>query len=207
MITQAIKKNETTGSKVNYGLKLVLRSFMIASIVFFVVLLIFVFACKEDSYSSGNYKSNSSPLLGAYIIVSESMVPTIEVNDAIVVRRVEEEELKIGDIITFTSTDRIYNGLTITHRIVGIQEDATGNYIYRTKGDNNLLADTALVNLDNIYGKVILKIPKLGYLQKFVSSTTGFILSIVLPVIIVVIYEVLRIRKLLKQQNEELEII
>lgn len=207
MIVQAIKKNDTTSSKLNYMLKLVLRSFMIAAIVFFAVLMIFIFICRGDSYSSKNLNNTTYPLLGAYIIVSESMVPTIEVNDAIIVKRVDDDDLKIGDIITFSSNDHIYKGLTVTHRIIGIQENSAGTYVYRTKGDNNILADTALVNLDNVYGKVILKIPKLGYLQKFVSSTTGFILAIVFPIIAVIIYEVVRIRKLLKQQDEELEII
>ena len=204
MIVQAVKKQESTSSKINYALKLVLRSFMIAAVVFFAILIVFIFYCSTDL---SNSSESNTPLFGAYVIVSESMVPTIKVNDAIIVKRVDDENLEIGDIITFSSNDIVYRGLTVTHRIIGIQESSDGSNIYRTKGDNNILADTALVDVESIYGKVILKIPKLGYVQKFVSSTSGFILLIVAPIVIVVLYEILRIRRLMKKQDEELEII
>lgn len=208
MIVRALKEDDKkNSSKFSYIFNLVLRSFMIASVIFFAVVLIFTFVCMGDSYYNLKSGEKSNPLFGAYVIVSESMVPTIMVNDAIVVKRVDDDNLKIGDIITFNSTDRIYKGLTITHRIVGIQKTKDGSNIYRTKGDNNVLADTALVDLDSIYGKVILKIPKIGYLQQFVSSTAGFIVAIVVPIFIVIIYEVLRIKKLIKQQDDEIEII
>ena len=110
-----------------------------------------------------NIKSGETkpPLLNAYIIISPSMVPTIKVEDAIVIFREEPEKLKIGDIITFTSSDPRYSGLTITHRIVGIEKSKDGNLLFRTKGDNNNSEDTALVPSDNIFGRVILKIPKI----------------------------------------------
>ena len=59
----------------------------------------------------------------------------------------------------------------------------------------------------NIYGKVVLKIPKFGYVKNFVSSSGGFVISIIIPILLVIIYEVLRIRKLIRRQDEEIEII
>ncbi len=206
MLVQAIKQEQDKKEKVSAISKVVLRSILVASIVFFLIVVIFTLFCKTDTSRNKDGDVNS-PLISAYVIVSESMIPTIKVNDAIVITRVNKGSLKVGDIITFRSNDRIYKGMTVTHRIIGIDKDIKGEDIYRTKGDNNYLADTALVDSGSIYGKVILKIPKIGYLQRFVSSTAGFVISIILPIIVVILYEVIRIKKLIKKQDEEIEII
>ena len=72
-------------------------------------------------------------------------MPTINVNDGVVVQRVlEENSLKVGDVITFSSRDINYEGLTVTHRIVGKQIVQSGEFVYRTKGDNNNVEDSSL---------------------------------------------------------------
>lgn len=192
--------------KVGYCSKLMLRSCLIA--VFFILLSLFgvMAVCWGDAVYNSSNGISKSPLLNVYVIVTESMVPTINVNDAIIVKRVKNNTLDIGDIITFSSNDIYFNGLTVTHRIVGKKLDVDGNYIYRTKGDNNSLEDTALVNLDNIYGKVVLRLPKIGYIHGFISTPFGFILSIIIPVLMVIYYEAWRIYKTIKQRYSEVEI-
>lgn len=202
MKVRANKKIKNVG----YCSKLILRACLIA--VFFILLSVFgvIAVCWGDAVYNSSRGISKSPLLNAYVIVTESMVPTINVNDAIIVKRVKNNTLDIGDIITFSSNDIYFNGLTVTHRIVGKKLDVDGNYIYRTKGDNNSLEDTALVDLDNIYGKVVLRVPKIGYVQGFVSTPLGFVLSIIIPVLIVVYYEAWRIYKTIKQRYAEVEI-
>lgn len=187
--------------------KFVIRSFLIAIFVILLILFIFLFIHFVDSLYNVEKGESTNPLFGAYVIVTESMVPTINVNDAIIVKRVDDKEINIGDIITFSSVDKYYFGKTITHRVIEIKNTGSGNYIYKTKGDNNSLADDALVNFNNIYGKVILRIPKVGYVQKFVTSPFGFVSSIVLPILLVIIYEVWRVRKTIKLRNDEIEIL
>lgn len=133
------------------------------------------------------------PLLNAYIIVTPSMVPTIKVEDAIIVMRKEPEELKKKDIITFTSSDPRYSGLTITHRIVGIEKMSNGELYYRTKGDNNNVEDATLVPASSVYGKVILKIPKIGYLQYILMQAYGWVILVVVPCLGIVIYDMYKI--------------
>ncbi len=157
-----------------------------------IICLIFIiyFADVLINLNRGVYKY---PLFGAYVIVSPSMVPTINVGDGIVIKRSSDNELKIGDIITFSSKDIRYSGLTVTHRIVNKKQTKTGNYIYRTKGDHNDMEDPSSVSLDNIYGKVILKIPKIGYVQQFLSKPINFILVFVGIISVVLIYDGIRI--------------
>ena len=127
----------------------------------------------------------TNPLFSAYVIVSPSMVPTIDVNDAIVIKRIDNDKYNVGDIITFNSADYKYKGLTVTHRIVGEQNISTGDLVYRTKGDNNRIEDAALVAQSSIYGRVILKLPKIGYVSRFIKTPLGFLIFVVSPIVVV----------------------
>ena len=168
--------------------KIFLYSILII-LVLVAILFTFYFIDMIHNVKSGNPKS---PLFGAYVIISPSMVPTIKVEDAIVIMRKEPEELKKGDIITFLSSDPRYSGLTITHRIVGIEKSEKG-YFYRTKGDNNNAEDSALVSSDNVYGKVILKIPKIGYIQYVLTQAYGWVLLVVVPCLGIVIFDIFKL--------------
>lgn len=152
-----------------------------------------------------NIKSgdNKPPLISAYIIISPSMVPTIKVEDAIVIMRKDPEELEVGDIITFLSSDPRYSGLTITHRIVGIEKSDNGNIFYRTKGDNNNSEDLSLVPSDNVYGKVVLKIPKIGYIQYILTQSGGWLIFVVLPCLGIVIYDIIKLFKSIFQSSSK----
>ena len=80
-------------------------------------------------------------------------------------------------------------------------DESMGSYSYRTQGDNNNVADSALVPQNNIFGKVILKIPKLGYLQEFLASDGGWIIVILIPCLTVISYDIVRLVKGLKRKK------
>ncbi len=163
------------------------------------VLIVYVIDLKKSS-STGVYKP---PLFSAYVIISPSMVPTIKVEDAVIIKRVEANEVKKGDIITFTSTDSRYSGITVTHRVVEVIKTDAGKYMYRTKGDNNNAEDPTLVSYEYVSGKVILRIPKIGYIQYFLSQAYGWIIAIVIPCLGIVIYDVIKLVKLIgKNKNQ-----
>lgn len=178
-------------------------------LVIFFLLFIFYFVDLLYNIKSGEDKP---PLFDAYIIVSPSMVPNINVQDAIIIGRTDPNDLKQGDIISYLATDSYYSGKVITHRIIGI-EDVNGELLFRTKGDNNNVADGVLVNEDNVYGKVLFRIPFLGYVRQFLSTYFGWILCIALPILYLIMTEVVRVRKMLSnrkkmlREQEELEII
>lgn len=178
--------------------KVILYSILIILILIFIGLGAY-FIDLYRNIKSGN---NKPPLLNAYIIVTPSMVPTINVEDAIVIMRKEPKELKKKDIITFLSTDSRYSGLTITHRIVGIEKLDNGEIYFRTKGDNNNAEDASLVPASNVYGKVILRIPKIGYIQYLFVQSYGWVLFVVLPCLGIVIYDMYKIfRSLSTKRN------
>ena len=143
--------------------------------------------------SKGDY---SAPVFNAYVVLSGSMLPEIAIKDIVVTKKVPAEELEVGDIITFISPDTRYGGISITHRILDKSYDESlGSYTYRTKGDNNNVADTALVPNTNILGKVILKVPKLGYIQDLLSSKGGLIIIVLIPCLVILSYDIMKIFK------------
>ena len=91
-------------------------------------------------------------------IISGSMQPELKVGDIVVVEDVSQslvDNLQPGDIIEFTEG----KGVPIVHRIIEIDEE--GNFI--TKGDANSKPDTDPVTPQEVRGKVVYTIPKLGW--------------------------------------------
>lgn len=163
-----------------------------------ITLLVYVLDIKIRA-AKGDY---SSPKFNAYVVLTGSMLPDIQVYDVVVTKKVEAESLKEGDIITFASADSRFLGTIITHRIIKKNYDAeTKTYNFQTQGDNNNVADSALVPQNNIYGKVILKVPKLGYLQEFLASDGGWIIVILIPCLTVISYDIVKLIKGLKRKN------
>ena len=179
-LVQSIRVNleETkysTLQKMYYYTHFITKSFFLALFVLLILIfafLTFYFGNMMYNVKSGNYKN---PFFSAYVIASPSMLPTIKVNDAVIIKQVKNDDLQVGDIITFKNDDLNVDGYTITHRIVGKEQAATGEYVYYTKGDNNYSEDAGIVRDEDIYGKVVLKIPKIGFLQHFLAKPKGFL--------------------------------
>ena len=143
-------------------------------IILFIINLILSF--EENTHIFGIYMFN---------IVSESMEPTLKINDVVVVKKCEATQLQKGDIITFQQ-----DGRTISHRILDITKDK--NIIkFRTKGDNNEIPDSDLVPESQVYGKVVFSIKKIGKIISYIQNIRGLI-NVVFFVIIVYILVSLR---------------
>lgn len=143
--------------------------------------------------AKGDY---SAPVFNAYVVLSGSMLPEIAIKDIVVTKKVPAEELDVGDIITFITPDSRYGGISITHRIIDkYYDEALGSYSYRTQGDNNNVADSVLVPNTNVLGKVILKVPKLGYLQDLLSSKGGLIIVVLIPCLVILSYDIMKVFK------------
>lgn len=178
-------------SKLKYMSFFITRAILIAVICFFSLLFILLFIYFGDlllNVKSGNYKN---PIFNGYVIVSQSMVPTININDAIVIKR--NKNYNIGDIISFFSTEYEREGMVVTHRIVDKDSDYNKQLLYTTKGDNNTIPDSQGVYSDSIYGKVMFIIPKLGYLQNFLSKPLNLICCIIFPAIMILVCDFVKI--------------
>lgn len=135
-----------------------------------------------------------------FIIVSESMEPTIMVGDAIFIKQVNENEIKINDIISF------HDGKDInTHRIIGIYEENNIKY-YRTKGDNNKNEDKQKITYNQIEGKYQFKISNFGFVLNILKSKiTLFILLFIVFFDIYFTYRIKQKKINRKQKRKQYE--
>ena len=131
-----------------------------------------------------NVKNEEIPRIGdfsVFNIISESMKPTIEVNDLIIIKKCKQEELKIGDIINFKTPEET----VVTQKIVKISKE-DGKKVYITKGDNNKIEDSDPVEYEQIHGKYVFKISGAGRFAERLQENNGLI-SVALTIIIFII--------------------
>lgn len=114
-----------------------------------------------------------------YLIMSGSMEEEISVEDAVLIK--ETNDIQKGDIIAFQ------NGNSVTvHRIVNIKTEGNKK-LYQTKGDNNNIEDSNLVEQNQIKGKYVTKIAGLGKVAMFLKQNLIFVVLILGIIIIFVL--------------------
>ncbi len=117
-----------------------------------------------------------------YRVSSESMYPTLEVGDIILVRSCDPLTLKNGDIVTFEGTVGDQKGKSITHRVV-VEPYCVGAETYIvTRGDANTNEDSP-TNVDKVIGKMLIKVDILRDLYNFFITPWGLITLIALIIL------------------------
>ena len=136
------------------------------------------------------------PPVALYTIISGSMERELMVYDVVVNFKVNDpHKIKTGDIITFTSVSSLNPGMTVTHRVVETIQTDQGIF-YKTKGDANPTADASPVPFEKVKGRTVFKIPQLGRVQFLLASKGGWFFAILLPALGIIIYDVLKLLKL-----------
>lgn len=161
---ESIKKRKD----INTRIKKIIFIFLVI-ILYNVVLLYMSYIDKFDTPSFYIYK--------AYLISTESMEPELKKGDAIIIKKVAEDQLRVNDIVTFK-----INGEIITHRIVRI-DDVNSEKFYITKGDNNNVEDSDELRFSDIEGKQIIKIPHLGNIVAGLKNGIVIILVVLIALI------------------------
>ena len=52
-----------------------------------------------------------------------------------------------------------------------------------------------LANSDNVFGKVIIRIPKLGYLQDLLATSGGWIIVVLIPCLAILSFDIMKVGK------------
>lgn len=119
-----------------------LKLFSIPIILFLIILVILV---------SGIFNSR------LIAIASDSMSPTYNRGDAVLIEYMKPEELRKGDILVFNR-----EGIIITHRIVDITKKKD-KYYFTTQGDANPKPDGFISTDENVIGKVDYVVKYIGF--------------------------------------------
>ncbi len=120
------------------------------------------------------------------IVLSGSMEPAVPVGSVVFIA--PSATYAVGDIITFGEDTK--KRVPVTHRIVSVEREA-GSVRYQTKGDANEQADNLPIKHAEVLGRVVLTVPRLGYVFEFARSRTGFIWTIVVPASFIVLDELI----------------
>ena len=162
---------------------------VISAIVFVVCLLLLAVVFITPKGENGSKVVNIAGY-SVMTVVSPSMEPEYKIGDIVIIKKTNVSELAKGDVITFSSLDPDLQGGAVTHRINNIIEEK-GRIKFETKGDANKIVDSDLVTEDRIYGKVQFKIPSLGKAVNFFqTSKVAFFLVIILPMLVIMAFEV-----------------
>lgn len=143
---------------------------LIVLLILFAINLILSF--EENTHILGIYMFN---------IVSESMEPTLEKNDVVIVKKCKPTELREGDIVTFSQDGRV-----VSHRIINMTRE-NGSVILTTKGDNNKIPDPDPIEEHQVYGKVLYRIKKIGKIISYIQNARGFINIAIFAIIVYIL--------------------
>lgn len=111
------------------------------------------------------------------IIASPSMTGAIEAGDAIIIKN--SDSYAVGDVITYFPADESFS---VTHRIVRTEGDK-----FYTKGDANPSEDPDPVLIEQIAGKVAVKLNKVGYFIEWLKSPVGIFFAATFIVLLILI--------------------
>lgn len=183
-----------TTEKESFRFKIFLKIIYVLVYIIIIPILIYNFTLIIKSFI---FKDEIPDFFGYknFVIISESMEPTINVGDSIFVKEVAEEDLKVNDIISYN-----INGEIITHRIVKIQNE-DGEKVYITKGDNNRAEDKWKITYEDIEGKYIFKINGFGKFMEMLKSKVFLGILIILIILSIVYNNNLSKKKLIRKEK------
>lgn len=121
-----------------------------------------------------------------YHVISGSMEPGIPIGSLIITTKAEPENLQNGEVITFYGGNQ--QNSIIVHRIV--ENDYTQKQI-TTKGDANAQEDIKPVPYDQVLGKLLFSVPKLGFLAAAMGTWSGKMVFLMIALIGYVLKNVL----------------
>lgn len=117
----------------------------------------------------------SSGYLGVQptVIYSGSMRPAMDVGDIVIITETPVDAIEEGDIIQYRTTNA-----NVVHRVYEVYEEG-GSNLFITKGDANDNPDSDPIFPEQITGKAVFTIPKIGWVSIYVKSAIRSLLNVI----------------------------
>ncbi len=173
--------------------------FKIVKFIIFLILIVYL-AFIVVQRISGNQSIFGYRI---FAVATGSMVPDYNVNDVLAIKEVDHDELQVGDDITYLGERQDVNGKIVTHRIIDIKT-IDGKKTYITKGINNITEDPSIED-DQIYGKVMGKIPIVTEINHIIKNQYGFFFLIFIPLVTVIFLEIADTVTEIKHEKKDVE--
>ena len=169
------------------------KRFLIVKVILIVIISVII--------GFGIYTWNNEMMMGSKLpmplgfgvaeVLSDSMYPTFETGDVVVI--VPQDKYEIGDIVAFQD-----GSMVVTHRIIDVNEN--GDFV--TKGDlpSNAVDDLPLKEI-YIYGKVVKKFDNVGPIIRVIKSP---VVSVIILIIAALLF-VLSAKKEKESENKDID--
>jgi signal peptidase len=157
-----------------------------------VVVVSLLLGCKLYTWNARTLVGNALAMpfgYGVTVVLSGSMQPTLLVDDIVIIR--EEESYSVGDVVVYQDSSSL-----VIHRIV----DISGEVVV-TQGDANDIPDSP-ITFEDIKGKEVAKVSHLGVVVRFLKSTSGFLVVLVIAILLMELPYYLEKRKYLQEQEK-----
>ena len=199
---------DNTKKILNIALKVV--TWLLVAITVFMMIFTIVTVTTVDK--------NERSIFGSrfYIVRTDSMSLSennadldvhFNAGDIVIIKNLDEEakrQLKAGDIIAFMSTNSVSYGETVTHMIREVKTNSEGKVLgYVTYGTNTGVDDEALVEPSFVMGIYSGKLPGVGNFFAFVKSTPGYIICILVPFLLLILYNGVNVIRLFRKYKRE----
>ena len=185
-------------------------------IVTWIVIAFTIFMMVFTVFTVATFDQNERSIFGYkfYIVQTDSMSRSeknehldvhFNAGDIIVVKeRKDNTKFETGDIISFLSDNSDSFGKTITHMIKDVRKTSDGTVIgYVTYGTNTGAVDEKLVDPDFVLGEYQGKLPVVGKFFAYVKSTRGYIICILIPFLLVILYNAINVIRLFRKYKGE----
>ncbi len=176
------KKQTSAMHKVWTVVGIILCIVLIPMLVMNVTLIVKSYVSPDDVPAINGY----APM----IVLTDSMYPDIKSGDLIITKSVDAETVKVGDVITFYDPAS-KTGAVVTHKVVELT-DIEGELAFITQGVANNAPDELPVPAESLIGVYQSRIPAMGNVAMFMQTTPGLIVCVVVPLLLLVGYDILR---------------
>lgn len=156
--------NQSNQSKEEHTKKSRFETVVFYSFLLFIVIVLSTVLNSQSESGRPKNIAGYSPMT----VLTRSMQSVYPQHSLVLTKVTEPKELKIGEDITYIKE----NNTTVTHRIVGVNENymGTGKRGFETKGVENPRKDEEVVRAENVIGKVIFSSLIMGKILLFVQQ-------------------------------------
>ena len=181
-------------------------------VIFTIVVMIFT------AFTVATVDKNERSIFGLrfYVVRTDSMSLSennadldvhFNAGDIVIVKNIDEDakrSLKEGDVITFLSVNSVSYGETVTHMIREVKRNNEDKLIgYVTYGTNTGMNDETLVEPSFVMGVYRGKLVGVGKMFAFLKSVPGYIVCILTPFLLLIIYNGINVVRLLRRYKQE----
>ena len=170
-----MKKLKQLRERINNNIFVKIGKAFLYILVVMLLVVIIVQKVSNNTISVGGVR--------VFMVVSESMKDEYNIGDILISKHVNEDEINVGDNVTYLGEKSNLKGLIITHKVIK-RDEREGKVYFVTKGIANVAEDPE-ITYDQIYGKVVYRTVFLSLIAKLMNNQLSYYLLFIIVGVII----------------------